>query len=171
MTLHSASSNIIVQKNPIPPNSKPPHQAATNINTKPPLLPTPSKIPPLRKLSPPEIQFRREHRLCFTCDEKFSPGHKCFAKHYFLIQSVEEVLDDMDNPNTSSMKPTVDSSNQCQITKPLHLSYNALTGIPTRRSIRFSRRVHGRDIRILIDGGSSYNFIHPALVKRLVVPF
>jgi len=84
---------------------------------------------------------------------------------------MEEVLDDMDNPNTSSMKPTVDSSDQCQITESLHLSYNALTGIPTRRSIRFSRRVHGRDIRILIDGGSSYNFIHPALVKRLVVPF
>ena len=30
--------------------------------------------------------------------------------------------------------------------------------------------MHGRDIRILMDGGSSNNFIHPALVTRLVVP-
>jgi len=54
---------------------------------------------------------------------------------------------------------------------PLQLSYNALTGLPTRGSIRFSGTVHGRDIRILMDGGSSDNFIHPALVKRLAIPW
>ena len=46
----------------------------------------------MRKLSPTDVQFWREHNLCFTCDAKFSPGHKCAAKQYFIIQFVEEVL-------------------------------------------------------------------------------
>jgi len=50
---------------------------------------------------------------------------------------------------------------------PQHLSYNALTGMPARRSIRFSGMVHGRQLRILMDGGSSNNFIHPSLINRL----
>ncbi|RYR39552.1 hypothetical protein Ahy_A09g045108 isoform B [Arachis hypogaea] len=48
--------------------------------------------------------------------------------------------------------------------EPFHLSYNAMAGIPARRSIRFLGLVHGRDIRVLMDGGSSDNFIHQALV-------
>ncbi|RYR48707.1 hypothetical protein Ahy_A07g034766 [Arachis hypogaea] len=46
--------------------------------------------------------------------------------------------------------------------EPLHLSYNAMTGIPTR--------LRDKDIRILMDGGSFDNFIHPALLRRLAVP-
>ena len=30
--------------------------------------------------------------------------------------------------------------------------------------------MHGRDIRILMDGGSFDNFIHPTLVTRLAIP-
>jgi len=54
---------------------------------------------------------------------------------------------------------------------PLQLSYNALTGLQARGSIRFSGTVQGRDIHILMDEGSLDNFIHPALVKRLVIPW
>jgi len=49
------------------------------------------------KLSPVEIQFRKKHAIYFTCDEKFSLDHKCASKHYFLIQSVEEVIPEMDH--------------------------------------------------------------------------
>ena len=50
----------------------------------------------------------------------------------------------------------------------LQLSYNALTGLRARGSIRFSWTVHGRDIciRFLL-----YNFIHPPLVKRQAIPW
>jgi len=51
----------------------------------------------MRKLSPTKIQFRRENNLCFNCIEKFTPGNKCAAKHYFIIQSVKEVTSDTEN--------------------------------------------------------------------------
>lgn len=49
----------------------------------PPLLPTPQSKPlyqknqNIRKISPAEIQLRREKNLCYFCDEKFSPSHRC----------------------------------------------------------------------------------------------
>jgi len=46
----------------------------------------------------------------------------------------------------------VEQREHIQITKLVHLSYNALLGITNRSSIRFSGTVHGRDIRILMDG-------------------
>jgi len=51
-----------------------------------PLLLTPSKPGSVRKLSPAEIQLRKEKGLGFTCDDMFLPNHKCKSKHYFLIQ-------------------------------------------------------------------------------------
>jgi len=56
------------------------------INTNPPpLLPTPPKPNNLKRLTPADIQFCREKRICFTCDEKYSPTHRCANKHYFLL--------------------------------------------------------------------------------------
>ncbi|RYR51254.1 hypothetical protein Ahy_A06g026281 [Arachis hypogaea] len=136
----------------------------------PPLLPTLPKPNTLRKLTPMEIQFRREKGICFTYDERYSPSHKCASKHYFLIQTVEEVPTNRDSvieiPEVDQILPVLAEDR----VEPLHLSYNAMAGIPARRSIRFRGLVHGRDIRILIDGGSSDNFIHSALVRRLAVP-
>ncbi|XP_057723463.1 uncharacterized protein LOC130939370 [Arachis stenosperma] len=117
-----------------------------------------------------EIQFRREKGIYFTCDERYSPSHKCASKHYFLIQTVEEVPTDQDSaieiPEVDQI-PLVLAEDRVE---PLHLSYNAMAGIPARRSIRFRGLVHGRDIHVLMDGGSLDNFIHPALVRRLAVP-
>ncbi|XP_025628555.1 uncharacterized protein [Arachis hypogaea] len=136
----------------------------------PPLLPTPPKPNTMRKLTPMEIQFRREKGICFTCDERYSPSHKCASKHCFLIQTVEEVPTDQDSaieiPEVDQISPVLAEDR----VEPFHLSYNAMAGIPARRSIRFRGLVHGRDIRVLMDGGNSDNFIHPALVRRLAVP-
>jgi len=146
-------------------NQTPPPQPSV-IN--PPLLPTPSKPKFMRKLSPTKIQFCKENNLCFTCDEKFTPDHKCAAKHYFIIQYVEEVPSEIENSN--DFTNTVEPTKHIKITEPLHLSYNTLSGITNRRSIHFLGTVHGRDIRILMEGGNFDNFIHPTLVTRLVVP-
>ncbi|RYQ83999.1 hypothetical protein Ahy_B10g102892 [Arachis hypogaea] len=75
----------------------------------------------------------------------------------------------------SSLRPQLSShprtpNHTQQRTESLHLSYNALTGVPNRRSIRFTRVVNGRQIRILMDGSSSDNFLHPALAKQLSLP-
>lgn len=52
---------------------------------------------PFKKLSPSNLQGRREKDLCYTCDEKIIPGHKCKGK-FFLIVQQEEIKDDLTTP-------------------------------------------------------------------------
>lgn len=46
-----------------------------------------STIPklPLKRLTPSELQSRREKSLCYNYDEKFVPGHKCKALPQLLF--------------------------------------------------------------------------------------
>jgi hypothetical protein len=44
-------------------------------------------LPPTKKLSWEAMQKRREKGLCFNCDERFTPGHRCEVKHLFIIEA------------------------------------------------------------------------------------
>lgn len=75
-------------------NTCPPLSQTVKSTSLPPLLPTPTnstfKPNNVKKLSSAEVQLRREKGLCFTCDEKYSPGHKCPNKQYLFLQIVED---------------------------------------------------------------------------------
>lgn len=48
-----------------------------------------------KKLTPQEIQYRRNNHLCFKCGDRYSPGHQCkFANLNFVIAEEEEVFED-----------------------------------------------------------------------------
>lgn len=42
-----------------------------------------------RRLSQAEMEDRRSRGLCFFCDEKFVPGHKCMAKRQQFSLDIE----------------------------------------------------------------------------------
>ncbi|KAF9661398.1 hypothetical protein SADUNF_Sadunf19G0064600 [Salix dunnii] len=46
---------------------------------------TSRKDMPFKKLTPKEIQYKRQNNLCFYCDEKFVRGHKCARKQILLL--------------------------------------------------------------------------------------
>ncbi|KAF9671375.1 hypothetical protein SADUNF_Sadunf12G0040800 [Salix dunnii] len=46
---------------------------------------TSQKDMPFKKLTPEEIQYKRQNNLCFYCDEKFVRGHKCARKQILLL--------------------------------------------------------------------------------------
>lgn len=45
--------------------------------------------PPLKRLSHAEIQSRREHGLCYYCEEKYTVGHKCKSPPQLLLLTNE----------------------------------------------------------------------------------
>lgn len=47
---------------------------------------TNSTYPVIKKLLPMELKERREKGLCFNCDERFKPGHRC--KKLFFIEGI-----------------------------------------------------------------------------------
>lgn len=40
---------------------------------------------PIKLLSPQQLQERRAAGLCYNCDEKFHPGHKCATPKFLLL--------------------------------------------------------------------------------------
>jgi len=112
------------------------------------------------------MQLRREKGQCYTCDEKFSFNHKCPNRHLMILQADEE-----DSETDTVIQPpeppdTEDSSNELPI-EDLHLSLDAFEGVRRTRTIRFAADLHGMAIQVMIDGGSSDNFLQPRLAKFL----
>ncbi|MCI36907.1 hypothetical protein A2U01_0058131, partial [Trifolium medium] len=70
------------------------------------------------------MQIRREKGLCYTCDEKWSFGHKCPNRGLMVLQ-VEEDSSDYEDTNENQ----VDTGEDKQL--ELHLSFNALKGSTT----------------------------------------
>jgi hypothetical protein len=49
-----------------------------------------SKTPQPTRLTPQQLEERKEKCLCFNCDNKYSKGHKCGEKKLFYIDCEEE---------------------------------------------------------------------------------
>ena len=58
----------------------------------PPMDSRPSKIP-IKRISAAQIEERKKRGLCYNCDDKWAPGHKCKHATLFLLEGVEVPLD------------------------------------------------------------------------------
>lgn len=50
------------------------------------------------------------------------------------------------------------------------ISYHALTGVISSSTLRFTGQVNGTLVQVLVDGGSTHNFVQPRAAKYLQVP-
>lgn len=65
---------------------------AINQNSIVPTKSTANTRPNIKLLSSTEMFSHRERGLCFNCDEKFVPLHKCKHRIYILMTEDEEML-------------------------------------------------------------------------------
>jgi len=109
------------------------------------------------------MQLRREKGLCFTCDAKFSPSHRCPNKQYLLLQLQEE--------EDFKLEPdSPDENNIYQIQsleQEHHLSFNAFKEVVGIGTMRFQGIINGVKVQVLLDSGSSDNFLQPRIAHCL----
>ncbi|GAU39167.1 hypothetical protein TSUD_147890 [Trifolium subterraneum] len=108
----------------------------------PPLLPTPANRPRYRQLSPTKMAERREK------DEEaigLDPGDTTFDPPPELSGLIEE-------PHSAQ------------------LSYHALSGVQSAQTIHVLGRVGSHSVRVLVDGGSTLNFIQAQVAHKLGLP-
>lgn len=123
----------------------------------PPLLPTPTPTLtpnlPVRRLSPTELREKREKGLCYNCDQKWSANHRCRSK-FLLLLGTDDDTEDTNIP--VEIVEHVDEPAMGDIS-----SLNALAGQDNPRSLRLTGEVGYNKFQVLIDSGSTHNFIKP----------
>jgi hypothetical protein len=99
--------------------------------------------------------------LCYNCDEKYFPGHKCKEQNLFMAISEDISEEDGETPLVSESPEITD------ITLPsdppaveLVISINALTGFFAPQTLKLIGYIKHRKVIILVDNGSTHNFIH-----------
>ena len=58
------------------------------------------KFPKSKKISQVEMQDRKEKKVCYYCDEKYEPRHKCERRQIYLLEGNEdgEIIGENDEP-------------------------------------------------------------------------
>jgi len=129
----------------------------------PPPITKPNQTSPggFKRITSQEAKDRRARGLCFYCDEKFIPGHRCQRPQVFMIE---------DNSTVEELQVD-DTIEELPDTKPISKnSFHAISGTNHPQTIRVIGKLKNQDITVLIDGGSTHNFLDQSVVSRLGLP-
>ncbi|XP_026399607.1 uncharacterized protein LOC113295489 [Papaver somniferum] len=137
---------------------------------------TVSTPPQFRKPSPPmgnkllTVEEQRERQakgLCFNCDEQYTRGHVCVQPRLLVLEVDSSGVDDREvlstEDNTEDDFTTADTSqDQVQPTISLH----SLLGSSFPKTMRLDGYTKSQPLRVLIDSGSTHNFLLPRWAKH-----
>jgi hypothetical protein len=120
-----------------------------------------SKTPQLAILTPQQLEERKEKGLCFNCDSKYSKEHKCGENKLFYIDCEEE--------EEEEQEPSQDENVEAISYEDLNpmILCNALARISTLQTLKIEGYIKKKKVIVLIDSGSTHNFIHYKLAKAL----
>ncbi|KAH9792450.1 hypothetical protein KPL71_004124 [Citrus sinensis] len=119
---------------------------------------------PIKKLSSEEMQRRRAQGLCFNCNDKFTASHKCTKAQLLILEAEDE-----ENIPEESVATTEHESETGEHVKP-KITFYTLTGWVAPQTMRVRAKIGLHEIVVLIDSGSTCNFINARLASVLQLP-
>ncbi|KAK4276253.1 hypothetical protein QN277_019221 [Acacia crassicarpa] len=103
-------------------------------------------------LSPEDEAEHRAKNLCFYCHEQFSRNHSCPQRHRMRLQFMELVEE-------SETSPIVEVAPDMEDEYAPLISLHAINGVNTNDSMRIQGNVGKKVIQVLIDNGSTHDFM------------
>lgn len=121
--------------------------------------------PTYKKFTTAELRARREKGLCYYCDEKCNPQHRCKSACFLLVgkEEIEELLQGENEIENVEETGQEEQLNLMEMNS--EISLNALTGSFHPNTL--VGRCANKEVKILIDSGSNNNFINPHIVEKL----
>ncbi|KAG8490490.1 hypothetical protein CXB51_013599 [Gossypium anomalum] len=115
-----------------------------------------------RSISPASMAERKQKGLCFWCRAKYQVGHKCFRSQLYQV-----LLDPLSDSEAKEFQECSDKLDENGLDKEASespvISLHALTGLQGHNTMRVVARVGSTWAIILIDSGSTHNFIDTRL--------
>ena len=136
-----------------------------------------SKLP-IQKISPAQMEDRRKKGLCYYCEDKWSVGYKCRTPRIFLMDSLQEVVREVESnvpleegSDVYNPQQELDQFDGGRCSEGFaKITLYALLGSPSPGTMRIWGRINHHDMVILIDSGSTHNFLDEALWNLLKLP-
>ncbi|KAK8938405.1 hypothetical protein KSP39_PZI010909 [Platanthera zijinensis] len=114
----------------------------------------PTARPTVTRLTWPELQARKEKGLCFNCDEKYAPGHRCQKVQVFMLREEDE-----------EDHLGLEAEEELDLAE-FGVSIQAMEGCVAPTTMRIKGRIGKERVTILIDSGSTHNFINPEVALK-----
>ncbi|KAF5477121.1 hypothetical protein F2P56_003793 [Juglans regia] len=111
-------------------------------------------------ISQNEMRERRAKGLYYSCDPKWAPGHKCSSPKLYLIEENYEVVD-------IDTKKEEDHITQEITGAASEITLHAIIGSLNPKTMQVVGRIGNQPVTILIDSGSTHNFLDPSIVSKL----
>nr|GEX57582.1 retrotransposon Gag domain, retroviral aspartyl protease [Tanacetum cinerariifolium] len=96
-------------------------------------------------------------RECFRCGDKYGPGHRCKTGAFKLLEA-----DDVEEP-TDTQEVNLDENTS----EVAEIILHAIFGKSQPTTMKVHGTLNSNEVLILIDGGSTHNFIYDVLVNEL----
>eukprot|EP00253_Pinus_taeda_P036470 PITA_36470 len=123
----------------------------------------PSLPQPIR-LTPQQLEEKRAKGLCYSCDSRYTKRHKCAEKKLFYIDCKEE--EEKEQERSKEEDILQEKSLDKEEMNPT-ISCNALAGVTTPQTIKIEGQIKKKKVIVLIDSGSTHNFIACKVAKEL----
>lgn len=106
--------------------------------------------------------------LSYNCDEKYLPGHRCRIQRWYLLDGTMMEEEDLSQePETSGTTET--NTGQQDILETgdsLEISLHAISGTTAPQAMRVRGTAGRHPVVVLIDSGSTHNFVDPKTAKK-----
>ncbi|RVW59679.1 Transposon Tf2-8 polyprotein [Vitis vinifera] len=142
----------------------------TRLAIGPPSPPEKRAIVPVQRLSPSQMKERRDKGLCYNCDDKWAPGHKCKSARLFIMECDESSDDEVPKSEVAEGRASKSKEETPIVEIEPGISIHALVGSPNPKTMRFLGHICGRAVVILVDTGSTHNFMDPSVIQRAHLP-
>eukprot|EP00253_Pinus_taeda_P036391 PITA_36391 len=109
---------------------------------------------------------RRKQGLCYYCDERYSPRHKCKKPKFFQIDATDHSSSEETPPLEEPEEEDEDSQPENVPKEPV-ISLHALAGISSPQTLKIRGFIKHRPVLVLIDSGSMHNFIHQRVTEAV----
>lgn len=111
-----------------------------------------------------ELEARRAKGLCYWCPEKYTISHNCRGKQVFLIEVEEGYMEGVvqEQKDKENSMETGEKAGETP-----EISLHALAGTFGCSAMRVQGEVNNRRIQLLIDSGSTHNFLDLAMATKL----
>lgn len=99
--------------------------------------------------------------MCYNCDKKYHPGHKCNRPKLYLLgvdiggglEETEEEIEELDQ--------------QIQTAELLVISLHALAGVSSPKTMRLEGTIGRHSVIILIDTSNMYSFLDQNVARNM----